>query len=232
MSYYFLGKELIFPSVEDADEHGILAIGGDLSPERLLLAYRSGIFPWFSEDEPILWWSPNPRFILYPSKLKVSKSMKQVLRKDTFTVTLDQSFREVMCHCKVIRRQGQKGTWITEEMLDAYCQLHTLGYAHSVEVWQGDELVGGLYGVSLGHCFFGESMFAKVSNASKAGFITLVKKLEESGFQLIDCQVHTNHLESLGAEAIPRARFIRELQQSLSFPTLQGNWGELLQKNT
>jgi leucyl/phenylalanyl-tRNA--protein transferase len=214
--------------VEEADRHGILAVGGDLSPERLLLAYQSGIFPWYSADEPIIWWSPNPRFVLYPHKLKVSKSMKQVLKKDVFRITFDQNFQEVMQNCQQAPRNGQAGTWITAEMIDGYCRLHDLGFAHSVEVWQAGVLVGGLYGVSLGKVFFGESMFAKVSNASKAGFITLVEKLMANDFRLIDSQVYTAHLESLGAESIARKIYLRELKENLKYATLQGNWGRIL----
>lgn len=229
MNYTLLDDSLYFPPVHYADEHGILAFGGDLSVERLLLAYQSGIFPWYSEEDPtIMWWAPDPRFVLYPDKLKVSKSMRQVLKKGLFEVTFDQHFREVMVACQQIKREGQYGTWITEEMLNGYCQLHEQGFAHSVEVWQQGELVGGLYGVSLGQCFFGESMFAKASNASKTGFITLVQKLNQLGIKLIDCQVHTNHLESLGAEEIPRNEYMHLLSQHLQQPTYRGNWQTLL----
>jgi leucyl/phenylalanyl-tRNA--protein transferase len=226
--YYFVNEKLYFPPVEKADEHGILAIGGDLSPERLLLAYQSGIFPWFNDEDPILWWSPDPRFVMYPAHLKISKSMNQVLKKQVFTITFDANFEGVMKACQTIRRQGQSGTWITDDMLAAYSELHRLGFAHSVEAWQGSELVGGLYGVSLGSAFFGESMFAKVSNASKAAYITLVKKLEKLDFQLIDCQVYTEHLDSLGAVNIPRTHFITQVNQALQSATLQGNWNEKL----
>jgi leucyl/phenylalanyl-tRNA--protein transferase len=229
MNYTLLDDSLYFPPVHYADEHGILAFGGDLSVDRLLLAYQSGIFPWYSEEDPtIMWWAPDPRFVLYPGKLKVSKSMRQVLRKGQFEVTFDQRFREVMVACQQIKREGQYGTWITEEMLNGYCQLHEQGFAHSVEVWQQGELVGGLYGISLGQCFFGESMFAKASNASKTGFITLVQKLKQLGIKLIDCQVHTNHLESLGAEEIPREQYMYLLSQHLQQPTYRGNWQALL----
>jgi leucyl/phenylalanyl-tRNA--protein transferase len=228
MKYHFLNEELWFPPVEKADKHGILAIGGDLSVERLILAYQSGIFPWFSDDEPIVWWSPNPRFVLYPSKLKISKSMKQILKKGDYKVTLDKAFPEVILNCRQIKREGQGGTWITHDMTAAYNRLHLAGYAHSVEVWQGKQLVGGLYGVSLGSCFFGESMFSKVSNASKIGFITLVGELQERGFPLIDSQVYTHHLETLGAEEIPRQRYILELKACLEAETLKGSWSNWL----
>ncbi len=228
MPIYQIPKELIFPPISRAEPHGLLGIGGDLSPERLLLAYQSGIFPWFSEGDPILWWSPDPRFVLYPSQLKVSKSMKQVLKKDLFEITYDQDFRSVITECQQAYRPGQRGTWITHEMLEAYVHLHALGYAHSVEVWQEGLLVGGLYGVSLGKSFFGESMFTKVSNASKAGFIQLVRELQAREFTLIDCQVHTRHLESLGAQLIPRKEFLREIEASFQNPGLRGNWTELM----
>lgn len=229
MSYTLLDDSLRFPPVHYADEHGILAFGGDLSVKRLLLAYQSGIFPWYNEDDPtILWWSPDPRFVLFPEQLKISKSMKQVLRKKQFKVTYDQSFREVMTACQQIKREGQYGTWITQDMLDSYCKLHEEGFAHSVEVWFDGQLVGGLYGVSLGNCFFGESMFSKMSNASKTGFITLVQNLAKLGIKLIDCQVYTQHLESLGAEEIPRNDYIALLKQHLKNPTFHGNWHTLI----
>jgi leucyl/phenylalanyl-tRNA--protein transferase len=229
MSYFYLPKNtLYFPPVEKANKEGILAIGGDLSVERLLYAYESGIFPWFSPRDPIVWWSPDPRFVLYPSKIKVSKSMKQLFKKQAFQVTLDNAFEEVIKNCRYIKRKGQTGTWITDEMQEAYTQLYKLGYGHSVEVWHEGNLVGGLYGVSLGKIFFGESMFSKMSNASKYGFITITKILEEKGFKLIDCQVYTEHLESLGAEFIRRWRFMEELEEALQAPTIQGSWSDWL----
>lgn len=230
MSYYFLGDELYFPPATRASSEGIVAIGGDLSEERLLLAYQSGIFPWFSDGEPIIWWSPDPRFVLYPNHIKISKSMQQLFKKNAFEVTFDKDFEQVILNCKKIKREGQNGTWITNDMVDAYQSLHQKGYAHSVEVWQSGILVGGLYGLSLGDSFFGESMFAKVSNASKYGFISLVQKLDKKGFSMIDCQVHTDHLESLGAEYITRKTFLEHLQKSLKKDTLQGNWGSLLEQ--
>ncbi|TAE46530.1 MAG: leucyl/phenylalanyl-tRNA--protein transferase [Cytophagales bacterium] len=222
--YYYLDEELYFPPVNTADKQGIVAIGGDLSIKRLLMAYHLGIFPWFSEGEPILWWSPNPRFVLYPEKIKISKSMRPILKNNRFKITFDKDFRAVIGHCKNTFREGQDGTWISDEMLERYCELHQLGFAHSVEVWQDDVIVGGLYGLALGNCFFGESMFAHVSNASKAGFITLVKKLVEKKFQLIDCQTYTEHLESLGAEHITRNQFVKQLEECLEKPTLQGDF--------
>ncbi len=204
-----LSNKIEFPTVEEASKDGLLAIGGDLNPERLILAYKSGIFPWFEEGQPILWWSPDPRFVLFPDKLKVSKSMKQVLKKTNLRVTRNKSFYRVIDACSDARRSGQNGTWITKDMKQAYIELHNLGYAISVEVWDENELVGGLYGIDIGNRIFcGESMFTKVSNASKIGFITFIK---ESNYKLIDCQVFTDHLESLGAENISRNEFINTI---------------------
>lgn len=210
---YFLLKELFFPDVTEADKHGILAVGGDLSPERLILAYKSGIFPWFDSDEPILWWSPAQRMVLFPDELVVSRSMRTVLRKEIFKVTFNKDFRAVISNCSQISRNGQRGTWISKDMIEAYVKLHELGYAKSVEVWQNGELVGGLYGIDLGHIFCGESMFSKVSNASKVAFITLVENLKIRQYKLIDCQVHNDHLESLGAREIERQEFMEMLNK-------------------
>ncbi|MDO5978473.1 leucyl/phenylalanyl-tRNA--protein transferase [Flavivirga spongiicola] len=202
----YLTENIWFPDVNEATEDGLLAIGGDLSVKRLVYAYQKGIFPWFEAEEPILWWSPNPRFVLFPDKLKVSKSMKQILRNKDYIVTVNKAFKEVIIACSEIKRDGQKSTWITDDMIGAYMKLHELGYAKSVEVWKGDTLVGGLYGVDLGNdVFCGESMFAKESNASKVGFVTFI---QNTHYKLIDCQVYTNHLESLGAEEISRAIFL------------------------
>ncbi|MCF4100418.1 leucyl/phenylalanyl-tRNA--protein transferase [Gillisia sp. M10.2A] len=203
-----------FPSVDQANEDGLLAIGGDLSAGRLLYAYNHGIFPWYDASQPILWWSPDPRMVLFPKKLKVSKSMKQLLKKETFKVTYNIAFKEVAANCATIKREDQDGTWITSEMQEAYSKLHTLGSVLSVEVWLEGGLVGGLYGVYLKEkkIFCGESMFSKVSNASKYGFIKLVEKLKEEGVKLIDCQVYTPHLESLGAEEISREEFLKFLK--------------------
>ena len=228
MPIYQLSEEISFPKPELASPDGLLAIGGDLSPERLLFAYECGIFPWYGDDEPILWWSPDPRFVLFPEKLKISKSMRQVLRRGDFTITFDKAFPAVIEACAAIHRPGQPGTWITEEMKEAYIRLHDLGFAHSVETWQGDELVGGLYGISLGNAFFGESMFAKTSNASKTAFITMVQRLEAKGFELIDCQTPTQHLGSLGAERILRDDFLRLLGETMQKDTLRGNWGKVM----
>lgn len=206
---HLLSQKIAFPDVSEATFEGLLAVGGDLSSERLIHAYSKGIFPWFEDDEPLLWWSPDPRFVLFPESLKISKSMKQILRKNMFEVTVNKDFKSVIEHCSIAKREGQDGTWITDQMTKAYTKLHQLGYAKSVEVWQNNELVGGLYGVDLGNkVFCGESMFTKVSNASKVGFITFV---QNSNYKLIDCQVHTKHLESLGAGSIPRTEFLRFL---------------------
>jgi len=210
---YLLSKDLVFPQVHLADKDGLLAVGGDLSPERLLLAYKSGIFPWYNQGEPIAWYSPDPRMVLFPKNLKISKSMKQIIRKNQFRVTFNQNFSEVIANCKNSYREGQGGTWITDEMEQAYINLHNLGVAKSVEVWEGNELVGGLYGIDLGHIFCGESMFSKVSNASKFAFIYLVQKLEKEHYTLIDCQVYNEHLNSLGAEEISRFEFLTYLKK-------------------
>ena len=229
MPLYALPQEVIFPPPHLARTDGLLAVGGDLSPKRLLLAYQSGIFPWFSEGDPILWWSPNPRFILHSDHLKVSKSMRQVLRRKTFEISFDQDFSSVIRACSQIPRKGQEGTWITTDMMEAYIQLHELGFAHSVEVWKEGKLVGGLYGISLGKCFFGESMFTRQSNASKAGFITLVQQLRDHDFEMIDCQIHTPHLESLGGKNMPRKEYLEWLAQEVRHETQRGNWGEWLE---
>jgi len=209
---YFLTEELFFPPVSEAYPDGILAIGGDLSPERLQLAYKSGIFPWFEEGEPIYWWSPNPRMVLFLDELVVSKSMRNILNRNVFRVTFNENFREVISNCQKIKREGQNGTWITNDMMEAYCKLNEMGIAKSVEVWQNEKLVGGLYGIDLGHVFCGESMFSKVSNASKVAFITLANQLKKNNYKLLDCQVYNEHLESLGCREIPREDFIELLK--------------------
>jgi leucyl/phenylalanyl-tRNA--protein transferase len=209
---YYLAEDLFFPPVSHANRDGILALGGDLSPERLKLAYSSGIFPWFNQGEPIMWWSPNPRMVLFLDELIVSKSMRNVLNRNTFTITFNQNFRDVISNCQKVKRDGQTGTWISNDMIDAYCKLHELGTAKSVEVWQDDTLVGGLYGVDLGHVFCGESMFSTVSNASKVAFIALVNYLKDKNYSLLDCQVYNPHLESLGCREISRAEFITILK--------------------
>lgn len=210
---YLLSKDLVFPPVQLANEDGLLAVGGDLSVERLLLAYKSGIFPWFNQGEPIIWYSPDPRMVLFPENLRISKSMKQLIKKGDFTITYNNNFSEVISNCKNIYRVSDQGeTWITDEMQQAYINLHKKGIAKSVEVWLGDELVGGLYGIDLGHVFCGESMFSKVSNASKLAFIYLTQKLQKENYRLIDCQIYNNHLASLGADEISRDEFMKYLK--------------------
>lgn len=204
----------------------MLAVGGDLSQERLLLAYRMGIFPWFGEDEPILWWSPDPRLVLYPDNLKISKSLKKVIRQGRFKVTMDQAFDQVIRACADIRVQNDEPTWIIDAMIDAYSRLHTSGAAHSVEVWGNGDLAGGLYGVALGKCFFGESMFTRVTNASKVAFVHLVDFLTAHTFELIDCQVPTAHLVRFGARTIPRGLFLEQLNNALQAPSLEGTWNQ------
>ena len=214
----FLSEKLEFPPADLARPDGLLAIGGDLSTERLKLAYSSGIFPWYNQGEPIIWYSPNPRMVLFPKNLKISKSMRRVIRKNEFTITFNTDFEGVISNCKTISRNDEYGTWITNDMQKAYIKLHKLGIAKSVEVWQHfdsaqceKKLVGGLYGIDLGTVFCGESMFSKVSNTSKLAFIYLVKKLEKENYKLIDCQVYNNHLASLGAEEISRNEFLSYL---------------------
>ncbi|NQX86571.1 MAG: leucyl/phenylalanyl-tRNA--protein transferase [Flavobacteriaceae bacterium] len=211
---HIITDKIEFPHLDSATQDGLLAIGGDLSVERLLLAYKIGVFPWFEIDQPLLWWAPDPRFVLYPEDLKVSKSMRQLFRKHTFRVSYNQAFEKVIQKCAIISRKDQEGTWITQHMIEAYCRLHELGFAKSVEVWKDDQLVGGLYGVDLNNgVFCGESMFAQVSNASKYGFISFV---QQSKYKLIDCQMRTKHLESLGGKHISRARFVKLLNSENS----------------
>jgi leucyl/phenylalanyl-tRNA---protein transferase len=213
MPLFSIDKELVFPPVELAEQDGLLAVGGDLSTERLLLAYRSGIFPWYEGDH-ILWWCPDPRFVLFPGDLVVSKSMRSIIKKNTFSFTVNQAFAEVISNCKRIARKDQDSTWITDDVKNAYIELHKKGFAHSAEAWLNGKLVGGLYGVRLGNVFFGESMFSHVSNASKFAFISYVQQLIKEGVRLIDCQVYTEHLESLGATMIPRKRFIQLISEA------------------
>lgn len=206
-------NEISFPDPELMDsESGLLAVGGDLSPERLLFAYQIGLFPWYNEGEEILWWCPNPRFVLFPDEVRISKSMKKILRDEVFTFTENKCFREVMLHCKNAYRKGQDGTWISDELIDSFTKLHEHGFAKSFEVWQNEELVGGFYGVQIGNVFCGESMFAKVSNASKAGFLNFI--LKNKDLELIDCQIHSEHLESLGARMIPKLEYLNILKRN------------------
>lgn len=214
MPLFSLGQSLVFPPVYLSEPDGLLAMGGDLSTDRLLLAYRSGIFPWYDGTTP-LWWCPDPRFVLYPNELKVSDSMKQVIRRNRFSFTVNKDFSGVISNCKTTARKGQDGTWITDEVKAAYIRLHQLGHAHSAEAWLDDQLVGGLYGIRMGMVFFGESMFSLAANASKFAFIKYVQQLQSEGVALIDCQVYTAHLESLGARMISRTTFLEQLQQLL-----------------
>jgi len=214
--YHISEDHPIFPHPSLADSQGLLGIGGNLSPETLISAYHTGIFPWYNEHDPILWWSPDPRFVLFPSDLKVSKSMRPYFNQEKFRITFDQEFKSVIKACSRIIRHGQEGTWITNDMTDAYIELHKQGYAHSVEVWEGDKLAGGLYGISLGNMFFGESMFTLRPNASKFGFISLVNVLKAKSFNLIDCQQETKHLASFGAKTIPRDLFLKMLAADLN----------------
>jgi len=216
-----------FPSPLTATREGIVAMGGNLSPGMLLSAYAQGIFPWYSEDSPILWWSPDPRFVLFPEELHVPQSLEKILRKGIFTFTLDSRFLDVITACSRTPRPNQDGTWITDEMIDAYAELHRLGYAHSLEVYKEKNLVGGLYGVSLGSAFFGESMFSWEPNASKAGLVVLVRFLNRKGFRLIDSQVYTNHLARFGARNIPRLQYLTFLREVLKNPTYKGSWHTL-----
>jgi len=223
MPIFQLGSEGIFPPVHLASKSGLLAVGGDLSSGRLLNAYRLGIFPWYSEGDPVLWWSPDPRFVIFPEELRISKSMIKVLKRDVFKITFDHDFLGVISACQKPRLK-QDGTWITEEMLEAYHALHLMGFAHSAEVWHEEKLVGGIYGISLGRCFFGESMFSIMSNASKAGLIHLVNRLKDLNFKLLDCQIYSRHIESFGARMITREEFSRVLEDALKYDTIQGNW--------
>lgn len=229
MPIYRLSEELIFPPAELADPSGILAVGGDLSPKRLVLAYSSGIFPWYNEDDPIIWHSPDPRFVLPPSELHVPKRLNRCLKCRPFSFSFDRAFDDVIDACSAPRAK-QKETWILPEIKDAYRELHHLGLAHSVESWKDGELVGGLYGVSLGSMFFGESMFSRTENASKAALLFLIDELVPRGLEMIDSQVYTAHLAAMGARDIPRSEYLEILEHAVTKPTLQGNWGELFNR--
>ncbi len=216
-----------FPNPDTASRDGLLCWGGILAPDTLLQAYSQGIFPWFNEDEPILWWSPNPRFILFPEKLKISKSLQKTIREKKYQVKFDTAFREVILHCKHVFRNGQLGTWITDDMVEAYCNLHELGFAHSVEAYNEGELVGGLYGISIGRVFCGESMFHLKADASKVAFYYLIEFAKKHQFHFIDAQTPTEYLASFGAENIPRKKFLNLLSEALKFNSLKGKWENL-----
>jgi len=224
MPVYLLDKELSFPAPEDANEEGIVAVGGDLRPERLLLAYQQGIFPWPARGYPLLWFSPDPRFALVPSKAHVSRSLRKVIRKGELEVTADTAFSEVIAACAEMPRRHQRGTWITQELQQGYLALHELGYAHSIEAWRDGKLVGGLYGVALGRTFAGESMFATEPDASKVAFTTLLGHLAMWGFRIVDCQVHTEHLARFGATMWPRSRFLAEWRAAAAEPSVLAPW--------
>ena len=218
-----LPRTYTFPPLEAASPEGLLAVGGDLNPDRLLSAYRQGVFPWFSDGQPILWWSPNPRAILYPADLHISRSLRKSLRTQGFEVTADRAFDDVIQRCAE-SRNAREGTWITSGMQEAYCTLHRMGYAHSVETWQNGQLVGGLYGLAIGKAFFGESMFSHVTDASKTALVALAASLTAGGYHFIDCQVVSEHLNSLGAKAVPRYRFSSELKQAVETPVNETPW--------
>ncbi len=224
MPIYLLTDSIDFPAPQLARKDGLLALGGDLSQQRLLLAYRSGIFPWYCLGEPILWWSPDPRLLLYPSEIRVSKSLGKTIKKDVFRITFDTVFPCVIQQCAQSRLERGEPTWIVPEMINAFCKLYESGYAHSVEAWQNGELVGGLYGLSIGRCFSGESMFAKVNNASKVALVYLVEFLRRKGFHMLDCQVSTPHLIRFGARPVPRGNFLKQLENAIMTPDLTGKW--------
>lgn len=223
---YLLDRRPVFPPPDRANEEGLLAVGGDLSPERLLEAYRHGIFPWYEGGEPILWWSPDPRAVLVPAEVRVSRSLRMVLRRGVYEARFDTAFDEVVQACASVPRRDDPGTWISPAIVAAYGSLHRLGYAHSVESWHDGALAGGLYGVCLGGCFFGESMFARRTDASKVALVALARRLCEQGIGLIDCQVPSDHLFSLGARTVPRAEFLKRLEEALRQPTRRGSWAE------
>jgi leucyl/phenylalanyl-tRNA--protein transferase len=222
----WLDRNMSFPPLEAAlaEPNGLIAAGGDLSSERLLAAYRQGIFPWFSEGQPILWWSPDPRMVLFPEELRISRSLAKRLRRKDYEIRVDTAFREVMQACATVPRRGQDGTWITSEIIGAYCRLHELGHAHSVETWIDGKLAGAIYGVAIGHMFYGESMFHQVADASKIALVHLVRHLQKKGFGMMDCQMWTEHLASLGGREIPRIEFSRKLTELINSPVSPGKW--------
>ncbi len=227
MPIYMLSDDIYdFPNVNQATQDGIIAIGGDLSPERLIIAYSSGIFPWYNEGEPILWWSLDPRMVMKPTEMKITKSLWKTIESNKFSCSFDTNFEKVIRLCAEVERPEQEGTWINEDMIAAYCALHELGFAHSVEAYQDNELAGGLYGIAIGHVFCGESMFHTRTDASKVAFYNLIQFLKRHNFELIDAQQDTNHLRRLGAYTIPRKDFIKILKRLVKYPSLVGNWGD------
>lgn len=230
MPVYQLSEEPVFPPAYLADKEGLIAMGGDLSPQRLLNAYASGIFPWYSKGQPILWWSPDPRMVLFPEKFRRHKNLNRIIGKQTFTFSYDQAFEQVIHYCSAVKREKQKGTWITNEMMEAYISLHKAGYAHSVETYMDGELSGGLYGVSIGTMFFGESMFHLKTNASKVALWHLVDFCLTNGINIIDVQQNTSHLKSMGAELISRKNFLTLLEQNLTTASLTGSWQQFIDK--
>ena len=224
MPIFQLSDQASFPPPHFSEGDGLLAVGGDISQERLLKAYYMGIFPWYSDPDPILWWSPDPRLVLFPYEMRVSRRLRRTIRRRTFRITMDSAFEQVIQSCAEIPRKHEKGTWITPDMVTAYCRLHTAGFAHSVEAWYEGRLAGGLYGVAIGRCFFGESMFSNQSNASKVAFVELVEYLHKRKFRLIDCQVTTTHLKNFGARDISRAEFLNILEELREKPSLRGKW--------
>lgn len=224
MPVFALSEAVVFPPPQLASPEGLLAVGGDLAVDRLLLAYRSGIFPWYADDQPILWWSPDPRLVLYPREIHIPHRLRRTVNSEKFRITMDRAFEQVIVKCATVPRKREKGTWIVGEMIQAYCRLHEAGFAHSLEAWENRQLVGGLYGVSLGGCFFGESMFATCRDASKVAFVTLVAYALRHGFSMIDCQVPTGHLERFGARKVPRKQFLKGLEKALKHPTHRGKW--------
>ena len=224
MAVHIIRQQLVFPDPSYANKDGLLAVGGDLSPERLLLAYRNGIFPWYSEGGPILWWSTDPRLVLYPHEIIVSRSLRKTLNRGHFQSSIDEDFEQVIRSCANAGGRNKSGTWITEEMIEAYTRLHQLGHAHSVETWYEDRLVGGLYGISIGRCFFGESMFAEMSDASKVALVQLTGHLKSWNYHLIDCQMPSDHLIRLGARLIPRYAFISQIRDAMDQPDADDLW--------
>ncbi|RJQ65923.1 MAG: leucyl/phenylalanyl-tRNA--protein transferase [Desulfobacteraceae bacterium] len=224
MPIFLLSEKLSFPPPHLATKEGLLAVGGDLRPERLILAYRNGIFPWYSENDPILWWSPDPRLVLYPEELHISGSLRRTIRRSLYQMSFDTDFEGVISACAQLRLESLEGTWITPEMKSAYVRLHELGIAHSVEARFDGKLVGGLYGVSLGRAFFGESMFSRMNDASKVCLVYLASFLKKQNFSLIDCQVHTEHLMRMGARVVKRNMFLKQLRDAIDFPSLEGSW--------